>query len=226
MITAASMGPRRRCRGRWTMPLDVCRRRRLASMGPRRRCRGSDSGSAERFMMAWIGFNGATTKVSWKWHLAAYADVKQLASASMGPRRRSRGSGGRLTSCRYRARCASMGPRRRCRGSDLHAAQRTVAARSLQWGHDEGVVEVAAVDRRLLLATVPASMGPRRRCRGSASMSDRIPGIAALASMGPRRRCRGSGDRGRAGEPVDTCFNGATTKVSWNGDVAMRHRSE
>jgi len=67
--------------------------------------------------------------------------------------------------------------------------------RSLQWGHDEGVVE-GDYSAPLVQASVPASMGPRRRRRGRHDAT-------ALHPWGGYR------------------FNGATTKASWKAEITV-----
>ena len=186
-ILRASMGPRRRCRGRWGKRIGGLERCFVASMGPRRRCRGS-----------------------------AVFDMKTTSTTTT----------------------ASMGPRRRCRGSVPRNTRRPGSGTLLQWGHDEGVVEVTAKHGRADQQD-NASMGPRRRCRGrcDGAMSawrgrsrlqwghdegvvevgnrrqNNFPNLGA--SMGPRRRCRGSGVQVGGNRECPCCFNGATTKVSW-----------
>ena len=152
----ASMGPRRRCRGRRRRSRPSIADDDGASMGPRRRCRGRRT------------------------RADGHAEV---AAASMGPRRRCRGrraiARSRLASLMH----ASMGPRRRCRGRRLGSdrfrastsgfngattkvswktvrpAHRSRDAIELQWGHDEGVVEDAAVTRSRIAAGTTLQWG-------------------------------------------------------------------
>ena len=181
-------------------------------MGPRRWCRGRPSQDRDAWRLE-SGFNGATTKVSWKaLRRASSTDGQRL--ASMGPRRRCRGrpayagdelSDRRTASMGPRRWCrgrlggrdrettlvrASMGPRRRCRGRRFAEPLELPVNCRLQWGHDEGVVEGVRVQTRLIDGK-HASMGPRRRCRG-----------------------RLRHDRSRLSANLPS-FNGATTKVSW-----------
>ena len=46
-------------------------------------------------------------------------------------------------------------------------SQRPLGPVPLQWGHDEGVVEVTGPLDAFAVDAITASMGPRRRCRGS-----------------------------------------------------------
>jgi len=158
----------------------------IASMGPRRRRRGRplfhrlDPTPRRRF-------NGATTKASWKarrpllkpsgpWSLqwghdegvvegVAFVLCDRVDSrASMGPRRRRRGRRAGDVSAENVLR-ASMGPRRRRRGRPERIKERFGDEFSLQWGHDEGVVEGRSASTATS-AKSWASMGPRRRRRG------------------------------------------------------------
>ena len=120
----------------------VISRRLIASMGPRRRCRGRRLRMAYETPLGSHGFNGATTKVSWK----------------AGQRRRSR----------------------------LHRST------SLQWGHDEGVVE-----------------GDRCTLTSATEVDWCFNGATTKVSWKARTLWR-QGIR-------HVRFNGATTKVSWKG---------
>ncbi len=157
----ASMGPRRRCRGRdgqssWDQ---FVADHFAASMGPRRMSRGRrcpcqsgrcwgkstisrlqwghDEGVVGRPLAApesssdrSRASNGATTKVSWKRPLGRRTDTHSMGCPNI----------------------ASMGPRRRCRGvgARLSDGRSSLGDGVLQWGHDNGVVESRL---RLLPAT-------------------------------------------------------------------------
>ena len=181
------MGPRRWCRGMDGEGLPG-ERKLIASMGPRRWCRGMGLMKAQMVLSV---------------------------IASMGPRRWCRGMGGSSRSGQRPSYSASMGPRQwsRGKGRGARVTGRWIACfngattmvswngfaeagsginASLQWGHDDGVVDWARAghddwDQR------KASMGPRRWCRGMAS-TPRPVKLTPLAR-----------------------FNGATTMVSWNG---------
>src|SRR5205823_2614044 len=128
----ASMGPRRRCRGR---PDDRAQRRADvgASMGPRRRCRGRRLDPL-RHGLHRESFNGATTKVSWK---TRYRPSR--------PSRWRAGFNGATTKVSWKTE------------DEVDRLRRSAA---LQWGHDEGVVEDTGRGKHPRTDRA-ASMGPR-----------------------------------------------------------------
>ena len=134
------MGPRRWCRGR-------PRQLRSARSDVSELQWGHDEGVVEG-AQRWRGdrhdlhgFNGATTKVSWK------ARSRRL-RCDTGVH-------------------ASMGPRRWCRGRRWRMPSSIERpSRWLQWGHDEGVVEGGVIRVEIDGRWRRASMGPRRWCRG------------------------------------------------------------
>ena len=167
-LIVASMGPRRRSRGRRRSKAARGLAGLEASMGPRRRSRGRATASATRPSRQ-AGFNGATARESWKTLLRPDAKAAGHATASMGPRRRSRGrrpDAPGVDPCTS----ASMGPRRRSRGrrcsADLQRPRDqgfNGATTKESWKTQDRPTPTAAVHR--------ASMGPRRRSRGRASRS-------------------------------------------------------
>ena len=116
---------------------------------------------------------------------------------------------------------------------------------SLQWGHDEGVVEGDQMqpDRPALRAcfngaTTKVSWKATARHDGDAGLvtrfngattkeswkadrGDRVASAIVSASMGPRRRCRGRrGMTAASARASASGFNGATTKVSWKAPIS------
>ena len=158
----ASMGPRRRSRGRpnqagnnfkaillqWGHDEGVVEGH--APLQPAARFRrlqwGHDEGVVEGSVCTGrparlnAGFNGATTKESWKAR-SVFDVLDSFLSASMGPRRRSRGRRSRQEVTSADREHASMGPRRRSRGRLRAQNPGGGTGAVLQWGHDEGVVE-------------------------------------------------------------------------------------
>ena len=196
-IPAASMGPRRRRRGR-VIAAAPDMLEALASMGPRRRRRGRSSTKRSRGSRPDRRFNGATSSSTWKapplkysppqtWPLQwghVVVDVEgkfntlennaAVVAASMGPRRRRRGRSG----LRFLAKAS-----RRFNG----------ATSSSTW---KDVDRVMTDFDRLL-----ASMGPRRRRRGRRCPCVDGAHVPCEASMGPRRRRRGRDDVGQRPDP-------------------------
>ena len=205
----ASMGPRRRSRGRRAVRLHAPTDDQSASMGPRRRSRGRGRRHGRQGSCCRC-FNGATTKASWKGMLEAF-DTRRLLTCFNGA----------TTKASWKARTTTH-------------ANRPLTA--LQWGHDEGVVEGERRARRPGRSTV-ASMGPRRRRRGRRLAEDDAPARLCFngattksswkAAAITRRRLTalqwGHDEvvvEGGLRLDFDTgsrCFNGATTKSSWKG---------
>ena len=215
---------------------------RVASMGPRRRCRGRRLVLRPNFAVGDPRFNGATTMVSWKAHaeptrptwLAVWLQwghdegvVEGDRPYSGSDRRRQQLQWGhdegvvegstRAASTSARRVVASMGPRRRCRGRRCTCrASLFDTGNPLQWGHDEGVVEgvTPILEPERLLArfngattmvswkapiTVPVEREQTDTLQwghdegvveGHVGTSDHFTDMA-VASMGPRRWCRG-----------------------------------
>ena len=159
-------------------------------MGPRRRCRGRADCPGRR--QGVCGFNGATTKVSWKGP-AVFAWVRSDPGASMGPRRR-------------------------CRGKTA-ALEGTGRSRELlQWGHDEGVVE-GHRPRSHSRGACAGFNGATTKVSWKGFPGDAHGLLSVPASMGPRRRCRGRADAGQDFHSGRDRFNWAATKVSGKGAV-------
>ena len=165
------------------------------------------------------GFNGATTKVSWK---AASLSVPVAGRCRMLQWGHDEGVvEGRQHGDIIESRQVSFnGATTKASWKAPLEVVRGVVHPQLQWGHDEGVVEGAGHGG--------SSVRPLTRFNGAttkvswkADLSARVIGDDVEASMGPRRRCRGRRtDRGLALASVVACFNGATTKVSWKAYVA------
>ena len=181
-------------------------------MGPRQRCRGRH-GNTNRGRHHPRGFNGATTKVSWKAQAEGLSTQesgsgfngattkvswKALFNSTLSYATIFRFNGattkvswkalGELPEVRGQSE-ASMGPRQRCRGRHRTLASTPASYHPLQWGHDKGVVEGLANQEQPAIKEI-ASMGPRQRCRGRPDLNAQVADLKA-ASMGPRQRCRG-----------------------------------
>ena len=184
------MGPRRRRRGRhppWHASVPVISRLQwghdegvvegLASGAFRNRGRRTSS------------FNGATTKASWKGRPLRVARIKR-SDASMGPRRRRRG---RLEAASTADSLRSFnGATTKASWKDELASRALASKVTLQWGHDEGVVE-----------GVPSA---RCRCRSRMLQWGHDEGVVEGQTTGRSLTA--------------TSFNGATTKASWKAVTA------
>ena len=93
---------------------------------------------------------------------------------------------------------------------------------TLQWGHDEVVVEEASRSTSCV-ARFEASMGPRRSRRGRAVVRMTTRSTMS-ASMGPRRSRRGRGASAGNCRCSTVSFNGATTKSSWKSPSRLSLR--
>ncbi len=191
-----------------------------ASIGPRRRSRGR-----RLLMMTYMpvvtSFNWATTKESWKADELIVVTSPQD-EASIGPRRRSRGRHG-PPDLLMRIPVASIGPRRRSRGRPPTPPPTPTPVPRSQLGHDEGVVEgtfdAIPTGRPLWLQlghdarVVEGQIYPAYQSR------------KAPASIGPRRRSRGRRPEQGGGNSGEASFNWATTKESWKAASTLRVRS-
>ena len=207
----ASMGPRRRRRGRRRHA------RWLASFYDRLQwghvvvdVEGVRGGRARDWLME--GFNGATSSSTWKvakppadthpprwlqWgHVVVDVEGRGqrgnrqvVGRASMGPRRRRRGRGlagsmvpGMTTRLQWGHVVVDVEGSVMCHPSPARNASFNGATSSSTWKVESTCAEVSTC--------LDASMGPRRRRRGRAHLdTGTVP--ATLASMGPRRRRRG-----------------------------------
>ena len=189
-------------------------------------------------MLQWGHDDGVVEDARWS------ADVvPAFVIASMGPRRGVVEDG--IDRRRLRARCACFnGATTRSRGRRDQAGTIGGSQDTLQWGHDDGVVEerdrvaIYAVDGICFNGATTRSRGRRRgerlsgdtsRCFNGATTRSRgrrhgvidQPMAADIASMGPRRRSRGrASDVSDRPPRIEHGFNGATTMESWKTTVA------
>ncbi len=188
---AASMGPRRGCRGKGRRRVRPGAVERPASMGPRRGCRGK-GWSGTPTASSTCGFNGAATRVPRK-SLDRLLSGHGGVFASMGPRRGCRGKGATSMTWNSRVEQASMGPRRGCRGKVLDAFNELDGENELQWGRDEGAAEKF---RALHVGVRPGHRGfngaatrvPRKRPRGAPDLSSTSKSFNGAATRVPRKR--------------------------------------
>ena len=144
--------------------------------------------------------------------------VSRAGSASMGPRRWSRGRDDGRTIRGFADR-ASMGPRRWSRGR-VHATFSAIChSDQLQWGHGDGAVEEQPAMRHDTSRTGgfngATAMEPwKRRDRLRRGPQPRV------ASMGPRRWSRGRGEDEHTRNATSIGFNGATAMEPWKSTTA------
>ena len=184
-----------------------------ASMGPRRRRRGRSCPATGGPGLDSVGFNGATSSSTWKGNSKPRA--LQWTSCFNGATSSSTWKEPQTENVAREPSQASMGPRRRRRGRREFVSLRMLKLTWLQWGHVVVDVEGLLPPPPRSASTL-ASMGPRRRRRGRSTSRCGATSTSAPLQWG-HVVVDVEGARRRQDPPLSASpgFNGATSSSTW-----------